>query len=549
MSMLGRLLGRKDETGHHEGIALYDQGRYADAVPLLREAFEKKGSRGGSLVEFHLRQSLTHEGRRLLVSGDPHAAVPFFAEAAVRWPTYPDLHFWHGMAQARCERWDDALASAQQALRYNGDYVEARLLEACSLARLGAQEAAAESLDALVASGQRVDHPLVRYLATHAPAEGGGLPDDLFRYLDETVHRDASGAEVQKAVSLCRGGEWDEGIARLRSLCEEKPTYPDYRVKLAAALFQVHRDAEALEEVAEALILNPRYSSAAHLKALILADQYRFAEAREVILVHDEVTDPVGQHPGEALFRSYLRAALDVLTGRLNDAREQLDRWHDLEATFPMAALLQVAVNDLQGYTEDALHGLEGLASRWFIDESYQWYLACHLLKLGRLDRVEKLLESWPAGDGESAPTDRRRQIAALVALRRGDSLRDDHFPHARDERWQWLEAQSRAWSGDWLGSLALLRALGAEGEPTERLVDLLQTCLLRLDDDSGVAGLPDVMGDGLLVQRLQLSYRSGRTGAALAQVRRRAELHAEDLRWTWLDPTFWLEPIRRWIG
>lgn len=546
MSMLGRLLGRKDETGHDEGIALYEQGRYAEAVPLLREAYERKGSRGGSLVEFHLRQSLTHEGRRLLVSGEAVAAVPFFAEAAVRWPTYPDLHFWHGMAQARCDRWDDALASAQQALRYNGDYVEARLLEACSLARLGSETAAAESLEALVASGQRVDHPLVRYLATHDPREGG-LPEDLFRYLDETVHRDASTAEVQKAVNICRAGDWDEGIARLRALCEEKPTYPDFRVKLAAALFQVRRDAEALAEVGEALVLNPRYSTAAHLKALILADQHRFSEAREVIQVHDEVTDPVGQHPGEALFRSYLRAALAVLTGRLDEAREQLERWHDLEATFPMAALLQVAVDDLQGYTEDALRGLEGLAARWFIDESYQWYLACHLLRLGRLDRVEKLLESWPAAEG-AAGSERRRQVAALVALRRGDPLPADAPTAEGDDRWRWLEAQSLAWQGQWLPALGILRGLLDGGEPTERTVDLLQTCLLRLDDSSA-EGLPEVPGDALLVRRLQLSFRSGRTGAAMAQVRRRAELHGEDLRWTWLDPTFWLEPIRRWIG
>lgn len=546
MSMLGRLLGRKDETGQDEGIALYEQGRYAEAVPLLREAYERKGSRGGSLVEFHLRQSLTHEGRRLLVSGEAVAAVPYFAEAAVRWPTYPDLHFWHGMAQARCDRWDDALASAQQALRYNGDYVEARLLEACSLARLGSETAAAESLEALVASGQRVDHPLVRYLAAHDHG-ADGLPADLFRYLDEAVHRDSAAADVQKAVNICRAGDWDEGIARLRTLCEEKPTYPDFRVKLAAALFQVHRNAEALAEVEEALVLNPRYSTAAHLKALILADQHRFSEAREVILVHDEVTDPVGQHPGEALFRSYLRAALALLTGRLDEAREQLERWHDLEATFPMAALLQVAVDDLQGYTEDALRGLEALAARWFIDESYQWYLACHLLRLGRLDRVEKLLESWPAAEGAS-DSERRRQLAALVTLRRGDPLPAAVLPDEPDERWRWLEAQSLAWQGQWLPALGILRELLDGSEPTERTVDLLQTCMLRLDDASA-DGLPEAPGDAVLARRLQLSYRSGRTGAALAQVRRRAELHGEDLRWTWLDPTFWLEPIRRWIG
>jgi len=550
MSLLGRLLGRKNGSDFSEGITFYEEGDYASAVPVLREVLEDKGTKAGSLVEFYLRQSLTLEGRRLLVVGKPLAAAPFFAEAAKRWPTYPDLQFWYGLTLARADRWSDALMAARQALKYNGDYVEARLLEACALTACDQAESAVASLEAMIDSGQRVDHPLIRYLSSQVPFAAGELPEDLFRILNQTVTEDSHATDVQDAVETCRSGGWDEGIERMRALCQEKPTYPDYRVKLAAALFQTGQNTEALEEVAQALILNPRYRTAAHLKALILADQHRFAEALEVIRIQAEVTDPIGGHPGEELFCSYLGATLSLLTGRLTEARTHLERWNDLGSSFPMAELLLAAVEFFQGYDDDTRGRLEALSSRWFIDETYQWYLACHLLQIGRPDRAQKILDNWPESIGVEDGAARRIYLEALITLERGETLNLDLIPEVlkNQPQWQWLQARAAASEGRWLDVLPLLRELQQAGELTEPLVRLLQRCSLELDDE-GDALLPAVLPDSILVDRLCLLFRQERTAQAMAIIQHQRGLHPEDLRWTWLDPTFWLEPIRRWIG
>ncbi len=81
--------------------------------------------------------------------------------------------------------------------------------------------------------------------------------------------------------------------------------------------------------------------------------------------------------------------------------------------------------------------------------------------------------------------------------------------------------------------ALVLLGAANAVGEAPADLVDRPL---------GGAAGI----GVPLL---LPLWIRTGRAAEADAVCARHRELHGEDLRWTWLWPSFWLEPVRRWIG
>jgi len=522
MPLWGKWWGRRSGDGHHSGVALCEQGRYAEALPLLRASEARRDGKPAPLTDFHLRQCLTQLGRQLVGAGDPAGAVPLFAEAAERWPTYPDLHFWSGIALASTARWEEALAAARSALRYNADYVEGRLLEAGALGSLGEAEQAAASLNELLASGRRVEHPLIRLLADAGPFTAVNLPDNLLALLREAADEARDGERVRAAVETCRSGDWDEGIARMRDLCDANPTYPDHRVRLAAALFQTGRNTEALAEVDQALHLNPRYRTAAHLKALVLADQHRFRDAREVILAQAELTDPVAGHPGEALFCAYLNASLSLLTGRRDEARAALRPWHDLAASFPMAELLLAAADELDGRRDEARRRLEELCDKWFLDADYHHYL----------------------------PDPRRAYLALQVKLAQGGALAPADFPAAVAEEpaWRLLRARALAASGDWLGALALLRILADEGEPVEPLAALLVKAYLVLDD-TGECFTPDAVSDTLLQERLGLLHRQERSAQAMSLLRRRRELAPEDLRWTWLDPSFWLDPIRRWIG
>jgi tetratricopeptide (TPR) repeat protein len=550
MSILSRIFRKREDDDYAAGVALFEQGRYVEAAGRLREFVAAEDRCSGPLADFYLRQSLVQEGRRLLAADDTDGAIACFGETADRWPKYPDMQFWHGIALASADRWDEALAAARAALRFNNDYIEARLLEAGCLLEIDQRQAAAESLNALLASGRRVEHPLIRFLADKGPYGPENLPQDLPAMLRGAIGEKRDDESVNVAVDLCRAGDWESGIDSLRTLCEANPTYPDYRVKLAGALFQTGRNSEALAEVGQAIVLNPRYRTAAHLKALILADQHRFAEAREVIRIQPELTDPVGGHPGEELFCSYLGAVVSLLTGRRREVREQLGLWGDLSATFPTAELLVAASDDLDGRDERAQRRFAVLADKWFLDEDYHYYRACHHARCGRWDRVAKVLEGWPPAD-DHAPRDERWQyLSALARLATGRSPQDAVAPPGCAGRpaWRLLAARALMAQERWLEALQILHALAGEGETTETLAGLIMQAYLAVDE-TGDAPMPEAKPDLLLRDRLCLLHRQERTPQALSLLRRHRELHPEDLRWTWLDPAFWLDPVRRWIG
>ncbi len=550
MSLLGRIFGRGGGRSFSQAVAAFEKGDFARAITILREV-EQRGEEGHgpSLAAFYLRQALVQEGRRRLSLGDIATATNLLGEAAGRWPTLPDIQFWYGHALGVANQWAEALAAAQNALRFNADYILARLLEAVAFVHLDRPEAASASLNALVDSGQRVDHALVRYYQQAAPFTPENLPDDLEERLAEAIAASGNEAELAAAIRLCEQGRWEEGITALADLCRRHPTYPDYRVKLAAALFQTHRNREALHQVDRALQLRPRYRTAAHLKALVLADQQRFREAAEVIAGQPQLTDPVVGHPAEELFCAYLGGVLDLLTGNLDRVLGRLESWGDLSGSFPRAEQLRAAVAHLQGRMGEAADRLLELAARWRDEADYRWQAACLLLERGRVDQVEQLLLQWPLQeDGVPAAYLEHALLSAHLAFARGESL-PEGIPDdlAARPAWRFLEARAHLQEMP-LISLQILRSLLDEGPPTAALALLLGEVQLRLDDP-GTEPLPGASPPALVVHQLFLLHQQERTARAAALLHRHRELHPEDLRWTWLDPAFWLDPVRRWIG
>lgn len=560
MSLLGRFLGSGRSKAYADGIAHLEEGRYAAAVDCLRiAALGKSETPSGSLASFHFRQALLREGRRLLRGADKALAIPFFAEATRLWDQYPDLHCLLGAAHGLTGDWETALAEGRSALRLNGEYAEARLLEAVALQQLGREREAATSLNDLVESGRRVDHWLINGLTEKGPFSPEDLPDDLASLLERSLSGRSEKEEVASAVALCRAGQWEKGLERFAALVERRPRYPDYRTRHAAALFQMGQNSKALSEVEAALALNESYRTAVDLKGLILAVEGRLYEAAEFLQRADQKLQekaPAGTH--EEMFAAYLRGVLALLTGRAASVRDVLGEWPDLVQNFARAELLLAAADDLTEQTTSCGRRLAKLADEWSAEAIYFYLLACHHLAARRYQDVAGILGHWPATDGIESDL-RPLYLEALVAVDQGhepsipatlESAETQNGDGISAAAWVFLEARADALQGAHARCWESCQKLVEQGLATERLLRLqIRAATVVTADIDGAWQPTPVVPDSCLPVAVHHAINSGAQERARDLVAAQRRVHPESLLGYWLDASFWLDPVRNWIA
>jgi len=555
MAFFGKLFSGRGGDSYNDGLALFEQGRAAEAIPLLRAVFQKDpGTPRGSLAGYYLRLALVSEGRRLLQTGDRDPAAAHLQEAAENWPEFPDLQFLCGVAYGLADRWGAALEASRQALRANADYCEARLLEACSLQLLERSNEAAESLNHLVESGRRVDHALVRDFSEIEKYTTGNVPDDLLVRLRRLALGDDAKHRLTEAVALCRAGKWDDGLAEFRQLGQQYPRYPDIRARHAAALYQVGQSAEALIEADAALALNDRYRTAVCLKGLILAEQGDILAAHRFLAdATPRLEGTAGRH--EELFLAYLRAVLALLLGEYDECRSLLSSWQDLPRQFARAELLLIACDDFNGWTDGALRRADDLCELWNADVDLHFIRLTLLLRQGLWARAESVLQQWP-GPLEEPSDQRPLFLRARLDVAQGrvpTLLQDDAGTETsviHHDAWRQLAIHAGLLTGDPVTALDLARAqltAGAADEETGRL--LLEAAARTGDkppaDMAGRIGASDSWGP-ILCQQLR---GQGFGTQAEALVVQRRQTRPDLTQWSWLEAGFWLSPIRRWLA
>lgn len=553
MSFFGKFLGGDRSNAYAEGVALLEEGRFADAADRLRFAALGRGdSASGSLASYHFRQALVSEGRRLMRQGQFSNSLEFLGEAVRLWDLYPDLHCLHGAALAQTGQWAQALQEARFALRLNADYVEARLLESTVLKNLNRNAEAADSLNSLQESGRRVDHWLIQQFECPDQYGPDNLPEDLMAHLVKSLSGESEKEEVASAVALCREGKWLEGLEIFADLVQRRPRYPDYRTRHAAALFQVGRADEALEEVEAALALNETYRTAIDLKGLVLADTGRLVQARDFLQKADETqadTSRVGAH--EELFGSYLRGVLALLTGDPEGVLKILEGWPDLLRHFARAELLLAAADDLRGRTTTCGRRLADLADEWPAEEIYFDLLACHHLGKQRFRDTSGVLSRWPA---EERGSDSHLFLETLLILCQGEkTVVIDQNEKTESDAWSYLKARAAFQAGDDEKAWTLCQKLFDKGVESEKLARLQIAAaagkpnMANLDDSHWKP--PRVHADSCLAQTYYFEMGRGRSELALDLVQGVLALHPEHLTARWLLPSFWLGPIRAWIA
>ncbi len=578
MALLNRLFGGRGNDAYQQGVALLEQGRAAEAVPLLRQVFRHDpGSPRGSLAGLYLRQALVEQARRLLQGGEAEPAADLLAEAVGLWPDFPDLQFQAGAASVLAGRWSVALEASRSALRRNPDYCEARLLEACALQGLERVREARESLRALLESGRRVDHELVRVAQD---ALDGVPPDacpDLRQQLRQTVLGDDVKRSLAEAVALCRAGRWQDGLRSLQRLGAQHPRYPDVRARHAAALYQAGDVEAALVEAEAALRINPRYRTAVSLKGLILAELGDLQEAHSFLAdAVPRLEGTAGRH--EELFLAYLRAVLAMLLGDLAGSRAQLAPWHDLPRQFARAALLLAACDDLAGLSDAAQRRVDELVQVWLGDPELIFLRVALLLRQKQLAAAESVLAQWPGGHkglGDQRPLLLRARLNLLQGREpllpespeppavgasgaaEGAATQPDPTASPSPEAtaihpaaWRQLAIGAHLLRGEsqlaWQAAQLQIAAAEAD-EETGRL-------FLQAAAASGEAPPEDLVArtgppDSWLADLCRLLRRRGEGRQAELLIQRRRAVRPDLVQWSWLSAAFWLDPVRRWLG
>ena len=558
MSLLGRFLGSGRSKAYAEGVAHLEEGRYAEAVDSLRiAALGKSDTPSGSLASFHFRQALLREGRRLLRTEEKSRSITYFAEATKLWDQYPDLHCLLGAAHGLTGDWETALIEGRSALRLNGDYAEARLLEAVALQALDRTREASESLNDLVESGRRVDHWLINGLADKGPFKATNIPDDLMALLERSLSGQSEKEEVASAVALCRAGKWEDGLERFADLVERRPRYPDYRTRHAAALFQVGQNAKALAEVEAALALNESYRTAVDLKGLILAEEGRLHEAAEFLRQADEKLQdakPASTH--EELFAAYLRGVLALMTGRAASVRDVLGEWPDLVRNFARAELLLAAAEFLTDQPAACGRRLNTLVDEWTAEPVYYYLLACHQLAERNFQDVAGVLSRWPASGTEERDT-RPLYLEGLVAVQQGrvpsapEATEQGDEPVVIDEAaWVFLGARSEFLQGADTKCWWSCQKLVDQGLATEGIFRLQTRAAAVATGEISPDWQPaPVVPDSCLPAAVHYAVNCGQATEASAMVAGHRKVHPECLLGFWLDAKFWLDPVRNWIA
>jgi tetratricopeptide (TPR) repeat protein len=555
MSLLDRILGSRTGDAYTEGIALFEQGRFAEAAARLREAGGLTDhSPRGSLAAFYLRKALVNEGRRLLAAGEAGLALRELSDAVQAWPEFPDLHLLCATAAGLAGDWSLAITGAHEALRRNPDYVEARLVEACALGELGRRREAAAALNALLETGRRVSHRLLEDLHREGGYHADDVPEDLVARLREMAGGgDAIKDRLAQAIATCQAGEWESGLGQLAQLAHERPRFPDIRAKHAAALFQIGRLDEALAEVDAALAVNPHYRTAVTLRGLILADQGDLAAARTFLAdALPRLRGAPGRH--EEIFLAYLRGTLAFLLGEIGECRELLEEWENLSHQFARAALLLAACDDVDGLPDRCTGRLQELAGIWPADADLTFFLAAELVRSGQHDRAEHVSTHWPGGGaatGDLRPLLLRGRLA--VARGRSPDL-PEPLPAApapdqpRAAAWRQLAAVGALGEGRPGETLAVCSALLAGGTADEETGRLWLRAAVALPDRQRTPPTPAIP-DSWLPTLCWWHRREGRGGEAEHLLGCRRAVRPDEPRWWWLSATFWLGPVRRWIS
>lgn len=187
-------------------------------------------------------------GKRAFDEKDFFRAERILREAIGNGASYADLHYILGLIYHQWGKLHQAVEYFEKAIELNPVYTEALLSLSIVWNDMGRYEDAK-------AVYQRASQSLAR--------AGDATRGGIFRGRIANLHAELGGLYL--ALGQC-----DDAIREYREALEAAPEYPDVRVRLAAALREAGRTAEALEETEKVLAARPDHVRARLQQGILL---------------------------------------------------------------------------------------------------------------------------------------------------------------------------------------------------------------------------------------------------------------------------------------
>ncbi len=184
--------------------------------------------------------TLITAGKRAFQGNDLNQAELILKEAIENGASYPDIHYTLGLIYHKWERYEEAVDHFRQAVAINPGYTEALLSLSIALNDMGRYEEAKAAYAKATASLSAPPDP---------------LQGNMFRGRIANLHSELG--QIYLAL-----GQYDDASAEFRKAITVAPDFPDLRVRLAVALRESGRIAEAIREIRPVVEKFPKLVSA-----------------------------------------------------------------------------------------------------------------------------------------------------------------------------------------------------------------------------------------------------------------------------------------------
>lgn len=279
MSMLGRLFGFGRNEHYDQGVRLYDQGLFEDAIrELSRAPRNPPDELTDRLASFYIAESYSSLGTSALNSQQYARAREALGKALEINPHYADLNFQYGRAARGAGDLPGALAAFQTALVINPRYAKALFFYGLTLYESGQPEPGLASLQEAIALDPGFRTPQFEEALTAHQAGNEIATQVLLSRVAETDVDDIT-FHSRLGADLYRRGMYPEAAAEFQKALALNPSYADIRNHLGIAFNAQGLYPEAIEAFRAALALSPGYTEARANLALTLRAAGRPDEA------------------------------------------------------------------------------------------------------------------------------------------------------------------------------------------------------------------------------------------------------------------------------